>query len=155
VSGAYMATTDTAVQFVLQNWESFSSVHAFDVLRSPVPMVPLEFDPPVQTRYRRILAPYFSPGVISRMYAGLREQVRELILPLAKAGEADIFTALAVPFPTQVFLALFGLPLEDRDRLITWKDRIVKSTDPKGLEGGDTEAQAELMAYLVEKIEQR
>ncbi len=155
VSGANMATTDSAVQYVFQNWELFSSVHAYDVLRAPKPMVPIEFDPPQQTRYRRILAPYFSPGVISRMYDGLREQVRELIAPLAKAGEAEIFSSLAVPFPTQAFLGLFGLPLEDRDRLTEWKDRIVKSTDPMGLEGGDSEAQAELMAYLVEKIEQR
>jgi cytochrome P450 len=93
--------------------------------------------------------------VISRMYDGLRQQVRELITPLAKAGEAEVFRSLAVPFPAHVFLALFGLPLEDRDRLIEWKDRIIKSTDPKGLEGGDAAAGMELMGYLVEQIKQR
>ena len=32
---------------------------------------------------------------------------------------------LATPYPSQVFLTLFGLPLEDRDRLIAWKDAII------------------------------
>ena len=28
-------------------------------------------------------------------------------------------------YPFQVFLDLYGLPLEDRDRLIGWKDAII------------------------------
>ncbi len=32
---------------------------------------------------------------------------------------------LATPYPSQVFLTLFGLPLEDRERLIAWKDAII------------------------------
>ncbi|ROO87989.1 cytochrome P450 [Actinocorallia herbida] len=155
VNEAFMATSDSAVQYVLQNYELFSSVHAYDILQSPVPQPPLMFDPPEHVRFRRILAPFFSPGVVSKMYGGLREQVRELIAPLAAAGEADVFGGLAVPFPTQVFLELFGLPLSDRDQLIEWKDRIIKSTDVRGLEGGDAEAGIDLMSYLVTKIQER
>ncbi len=34
--------------------------------------------------------------------------------------------ALCKPFPAEVFLTLFDLPLEDRDRLLAWKDVIIK-----------------------------
>ncbi|WP_109526648.1 MULTISPECIES: cytochrome P450 [Nocardia] len=155
VHGSFMATTDSAVEQVLQHPEIFSSVRAYDVLQSPVPQPPLMFDPPEQLRHRRILAPFFSPGVIKKMYGGLREQVRDLIAPMVAKGEADIFSELAVPFPTQVFLVLFGLPLEDRDQLIEWKDRVIKSTDPQGLEGGDAAAAVALMTYLQTKIAER
>ena len=33
---------------------------------------------------------------------------------------------LATPYPSQVFLTLFGLPLRDLERLIRWKDAIVE-----------------------------
>ena len=39
---------------------------------------------------------------------------------------------LATPYPSQVFLTLFGLPLEDRDRLIEWKDAIIELSTGHG-----------------------
>ena len=48
------------VEAVLKNPEVFSSKKAFDVLGSPVPLVPVAFDPPEHARYRRILQPFFS-----------------------------------------------------------------------------------------------
>lgn len=50
---------------------------------------------------------------------------------------------------------LFGLPLDDRDELIEWKDRIIKSPDTQGLEGGDAEAGIALMTYLQTKVMER
>lgn len=40
--------------------------------------------------------------------------------------------ALAVPFPSQVFLTLFGLPLSDRDLLIGWKDAVLEFSVAEG-----------------------
>lgn len=43
---------------------------------------------------------------------------------------------LATPYPSQVFLTLFGLPLQDRERLIGWKDAIIELSLPN--DAGET-----------------
>jgi cytochrome P450 len=57
VEDGYAATGRDFVELFLKNPSVFSSKAAFDVLGSPVPLVPIAFDPPEQTRYRRILQP--------------------------------------------------------------------------------------------------
>src|SRR5271167_2557280 len=101
------------------------SKKAFDVLASPVPLVPIAFDPPEQTRYRRILQPFFSPRAIKPLEADLRAQVIGIIEPLVAAGECDFIADVAAVFPIQVFLTLFGLPLDMRDQFIEWKNAVL------------------------------
>ena len=51
-----------------------------------------------------------------------------------------------------MFLTLFGLPLEDRERLIAWKDAIIAfslTTDPSSV---DLTPAVELYAYLTEAV---
>ena len=155
IDGAYYVTSAAGVETVLHDPQLFSSKLAFDVLGSPVPLVPLAFDPPEHLRYRRMLAPFFSPGVISRLYDSLREQVAAIIDPLAKAGRCDVVRDLCVPFPTQVFLTLMGLPLEDTDRLVHWKTAVLAATTPGKSTSDDLTAALELFTYLTESIESR
>jgi cytochrome P450 len=54
-----------------------------------------------------------------------------------------------------VFLTLFGLPLEDRDRLITWKDSVIALAESPSLEGVDLTPAMELLAYLTEAVNER
>ena len=37
-----------------------------------------------------------------------------------------------MPYPSQVFLTLFGLPLADREQLLAWKDGLLQAVDPTG-----------------------
>jgi cytochrome P450 len=56
----------------------------------------------------------------------LRKQVGELIDQIRASGDSSkVISAVAIPFPSQVFLTLFGLPLADRDLLIGWKDAVL------------------------------
>lgn len=155
MDGAVYVTSDAAIDTVLHDPEVFSSRLAFDSLGSPVPLVPIAFDPPEHMRYRRMLAPFFSPGVIARMYDGLRDQVAGLIDPIARAGECDVVRDLCVPFPSQVFLTLLGLPLEDTDRLVRWKTAVIAATLPGKQTNEDITAATELFVYLTEHIEGR
>ena len=56
--GWYYLTNRDDVLAALRNPEVFSSTRAFDEMVSAVPLVPLAFDPPEHTRYRRILHPF-------------------------------------------------------------------------------------------------
>ena len=72
--GSYLITSAEAAEFALSNPGLFSSQRAFDLVGSPLPLVPIAFDPPQHTRYRRILQPFFSP----RGVAAWLPQVRSL-----------------------------------------------------------------------------
>ncbi len=161
VEDGYAATGRDVVETVLKNPSIFSSKKAFDVLGSPVPLVPVAFDPPEQTRYRRILQPFFSPRVIKPLEDDLRAQVIDLIEPIIAKGACDFMADLAGVFPVQVFLTLFGLPLDMRDQFVEWKNSVLGLTAAGGATADDAAAQegmqkaAELFMYLSELIQQR
>ncbi|MDT5007594.1 MAG: hypothetical protein QOJ24_4770, partial [Mycobacterium sp.] len=161
VEDGYAATHRDVVEQILKDPSVFSSKRAFDVLASPVPMVPIAFDPPEQTRYRRILQPFFSPRVIKPLEPDLRKQVGEIIEPIIERGECDFIAEVAAVFPIQVFLTLFGLPLNMRDQFIVWKDAVLNLSAAAGQTSVDEAAQEgmqkalELFTYLSELIKKR
>jgi hypothetical protein len=48
------------VEYALRNWQEYSSEFG-GVMGSEEPIIPLNVDPPVHVKYRRLLDPYFSP----------------------------------------------------------------------------------------------
>jgi cytochrome P450 len=161
VEDGYAATSRDFVETILKNPAIFSSKKAFDVLASPVPLVPIAFDPPEQARYRRILQPFFSPRAIKPLEADLRAQVIEIVEPLAAAGQCDFIADVAAVFPIQVFLTLFGLPLDTRDQFVEWKTAVLNLSAASGQTSVDSAAQegiqkaAELFMYLTGLIQNR
>ena len=156
--GSYLITSAGAAEFALRNPGLFSSQRAFDLVGSPLPLVPIAFDPPEHTRYRRILQPFFSPRGVAAWLPQVRALARDLIGGVAQRGGCDLVADLAVPLPAQVFLTLFGLPVEDRDRLNTWKEGLLRIRPG---EPGETRGEhavrmgTELFGYLVEHVAQR
>jgi cytochrome P450 len=155
IDGLYYLSHREDVLAALRNPELFSSKEAFDVLGSPIPLVPIAFDPPDHTRFRKILQPFFSPHTLKAMLPSLQRQALDIVDDIAKKGECEVVADLAIPYPSQVFLTLFGLPPEDRDRLIPWKDAVIALADSPSLEGHDLTPAMELVAYLSEAINER
>jgi cytochrome P450 len=151
----YCLTRRDDVLHALRTPEVYSSRKAFDMLGSPLPLVPIAFDPPEQTRFRKILQPFFSPHTLSVMLPDLQAQAVEMIDAIAAKGRCDAVSDIAIPYPSQVFLTLYGLPLADRDRLVHWKDAVIDLADGVGLEGKDLTPAMELFAYLTEAINDR
>ncbi len=83
---------------------------------SPLPLVPAAFDPPEHTRFRKILQPFFSPHALAAILPSIQAQAIDTIHSIAERDECEVMADLATPYPSQVFLTLFGLPLEDRER---------------------------------------
>ena len=151
--GWYYLTRREDVLAALRDPGVFSSRIAFDEMISPVPLVPLGFDPPEHTRFRRILHPFFSPQTLGSVLPSLQAQAIDIIERIADRGECEVMAELATPYPSQVFLTLFGLPLEDRERLIAWKDAIIAfslTTDPESV---DLTPAVELYTYLTEAVQ--
>ncbi|MGZ5397897.1 MAG: cytochrome P450 [Mycobacterium sp.] len=151
----YYLTQRKEVLAALRNPGVFSSKKAFDSLGSPLPLVPISFDPPEHTRYRKILQPFFSPHTLNDMLPSLQRQAVAIVEAAAAKGECDAMADIAIPYPSQVFLTLFGLPLEDRDPLIAWKDSVIALSERPTLDGADATPALELFTYLTGAINER
>jgi len=155
--GTWLLTSPEAVRFAHRHPEIFSSAEAFGTSGLPVPLIPVAIDPPDHVRYRRILDPMFAPRVINAMEDELRAQVRELVEGFASTGSCDVVADIAKLYPTQVFLTLIGLPLEDRDDLIRWveimnENSITGTGQPTPIVG---EAAMSLFGYVQKAIDDK
>ena len=153
MNGHYYLTRREDVLAALRNPKVFSSRLALQPPGYPLPVVPLAFDPPEHTRYRKILQPYFSPQGLSKSRPVLQRHAAEMIATLAGRGKCEVMADFARVYPFQVFLDLYGLPLEDLDRVIAWKDAVV--ADKPSLSQDDIDKGYELLAYLSDVIQQR
>lgn len=154
---SFILTSADAVDEAAKAPTVFSSRRAFDRLGSPLALIPIGTDPPDHTRYRRLLDPFFSPKRMAEREPQLRQSAAELIDAIAVRGQCELITDLATPYPSDVFLGLFGLPLRDRDRLNQWKDSILEFTSPSATKPSPevlTHA-LELFTYLSEHITRR
>jgi cytochrome P450 len=106
-----------------RDWETFSSEHisredaAALLAQLPrdvtiVQPVPILLDPPDHTRFRLPLQPVFSPKAMLRLQAHIREVTVGLIESVKPRGHCEFVCAIGEKIPTQVFLEIFGLPLE-------------------------------------------
>lgn len=151
----YYFTRREDVLAALRDPDVYSSRLGYDDMISPVPLVPLGFDPPDHTRYRRILHHHFSPQTLTALLPSLQAQAIDIIDRIAAHDDCEVMTDLATPYPSRVFLTMFGLPLEDRERLIRWKDGIIAfslTTDP---DSEDLTPAVELFAYLTEAVQKQ
>ena len=116
----------TDIEMALKHTELFSSnMDAVD-LGNIRPLIPLQVDPPDPAKYRRILDPLFTPREMARREPRVTEMVNEMIDRFADKGECDFHEEFAVPLPCTVFLQLLGLPLEDLDKFLEWKDGVIR-----------------------------
>jgi len=139
--GSFFLTGAEQVTFAYTHPEIFSSAKAFESLGSPIPLVPIAIDPPEHVRYRRVLDPMLAPRVVNAMEGELRRQVDVIIDLFAQKSSFDAVDDLARLYPTQVFLTIAGMPLEDRDQFIEWSEFIIEHS-VAGLDGADPEVLA-------------
>jgi cytochrome P450 len=122
------------IEMALKRTDLFSSnMDAVD-LGNLRPLIPLQIDPPEHAKYRRILDPLFTPREMARREPQVTALVNEMIDRFADRGSCDFHEEFAVPLPCTVFLQLLGLPLEDLDKFLEWKDGVIR---PEGSTGYD------------------
>jgi cytochrome P450 len=152
--GWHFLTRREDVLFALRNPDVFSSQKVYANLGSPLPLIPLGIDPPEHTRYRHLLQPFFSPKALASLMPSLRTQMGDIVDDILSkpTRECEVISEIAVPYPSQAFLTMFGLPVEDRDRLIGWKDASIAASAAHDLAEADMAPLMEFMGYLHEAI---
>lgn len=146
-----VVSTLEATNEVLRHPETYSSRLTSGHLGNVRPLIPIELDPPDQRKFRKILDPLFTPKHLEYLNEPLEKLINELIDGFIDEPEIDFAKQFSVPFPSQVFLTMFGLPLEERPRFLEMKDGIIRPFDVLGTSMHDPRAQ-EYKAKTVQSI---
>jgi len=122
--------------------ELFSSnVDAVD-LGNIRPLIPLQIDPPDHKKYRKLLDPIFAPRQMALLEEPVTQLVNDLIDQFIGDERIDFASQFSVPFPSQVFLTLLGLPLDELPRFLKMKDGIIRPDAVTGTAFGSDVAKA-------------
>ena len=137
-----IVSTRAGIDEVLRHPEIYSSSMHQGRLGNVRPLIPIEIDPPDQRKYRKILDPLFAPKRMTYLEEPVARLVNELIDRFADETEIDFAAQFSVPFPSQVFLSLLGLPFEDLPKFLAMKDGIIRPFHVLGKPMDDPEVSA-------------
>jgi cytochrome P450 len=121
-----LITRHEDVMTALRSPDVFSSSMSAIDIGNIRPLIPLQIDPPDHVKFRRLLDPLFAPREVGKLEAAVRSLVNDLIDTFADTGRCEFNGDVAVPLPCTVFLELMGLPLEDLDLFLGFKDGIIR-----------------------------
>jgi len=130
-------------------WQAFWDVERWSLLW---------LEPPDHTRIRKLVAAAFTPRSLEALRRPARELARELLDPLAEAGEMELLYDYAQPYSIAVICRLLGVPLDRHRDLLDWSHRMVKMYEfdvPLDAAEAATTAAAEFRDYVLELIRER
>ncbi|OBH92509.1 cytochrome P450 [Mycobacterium sp. E2733] len=136
--GYWSLTKHDDVHFASRHPEIFSSTPNITV-NDNAPEIAEYFgsmivlDDPRHQRLRSIVSRAFTPKVVARIEASVRERARRLVASLIANhpnGEADLVTELAGPLPLQIICDMMGIPEADHQRIFHWTNVILGFGDP-------------------------
>ena len=118
----------------------------------------LWLNPPDHTRIRSLVSRAFTPRRVERLRPAVEAMTRELLDPVAEAGECDLVEALAFPLPANVISELVGVPVADRDWLRPLVSDLAATLEPNRQPEETRQAAvsgAKIQAYLHDLIDRR
>jgi cytochrome P450 family 130 len=119
-----------------------------------IPPTIVMMDPPLHTRYRRLVDRGFTPRRTIELEPELRAFVVDRIETLKRAGQGDFVAAIARAVPSWVVAHYLGVPEADRHRFEGWTHAFVQAS-ATGHGAGAGEALGDLLGYFSELIERR
>jgi cytochrome P450 len=130
-------------------WQPFWDVERWSLLW---------LEPPDHTRIRKLVAAAFTPRSVEALRQPARELARDLLEPLAEAGEMELLYDYAQPYSIAVICRMLGVPLDRHRDLLDWSHRMVKMYEfdvPLEAANAATQAAAEFRDYVHELIRDR
>ena len=154
LDGYFIVSRYEDVNAVLRNHATFTSTvmtaPAIPVEARPA-VPPLDQDPPSHTRYRQLLAPFFTPARAASLEAVARDTARKLAV--ACTGTIEAYMAYCFPMPTVVVSQILGVDAADYRRFETW---IAATVDGQGVDPGSAiDASTEMHEYLTALLARR
>lgn len=134
-----------------------------DLTNQAVETSMISMDPPEHLEYRRMVMPGFTPQRLAAMEAGIRARgvalIERMIADWERGGRkpVDFVEGFAAPFAIQTLAELFGVSMDDGDKLFEWSNAIVAEEDPELRPAEDyaTRMIMEMMQYSFGQREDR
>ena len=117
LGGFFYSLSHESTKTVLSAYRQFSSSEGVALPAMPSRMLPVDLDPPTQTRYRKVLNRFFSVEEALRHRPTIERVIDGLIDDFVAEGSADIAGQLTRPAATGIMLPLIGVPAADRPAL--------------------------------------
>lgn len=112
-------------------------------------LLPLELDPPEQTKYQALINGLLSPKKVTAIWAEISQHASDLIDAFAANKHCNFNQEFAVQIPTLIFLRLMGWLEYEAPRFVKWTYTLVKSQDMEEVFG----AIVQIKDYLLPKIQ--
>src|SRR5437773_201453 len=90
----------------------------------PSPCQPVR--PTRHVKYRKILDPLFAPRRMDALEDDIAARFNRFLDPFVDRGECHFTNELATPFPSAIFLGLMGLPWEELETFLRFKEGILR-----------------------------
>ena len=91
----------------------------------------LNMDPPLHTRYRRLVNKGFTPRMVRDLEESIHRATDAIIDEVIETGGPTSSPQISAELPLQVIAELLGVPQEDRHRMFEWSNRMVGNEDPE------------------------
>jgi cholest-4-en-3-one 26-monooxygenase len=152
----WAVTTYDECVTVNREWDKFSSHEKSALIFEPAQgeletqrLMMLNMDPPLHTRYRRLVNKGFTPRMVKDLELSIHQASDRIIDAVCEKGEADFVTAVSAELPLEVIADLLGVPAEDRHKMFEWSNRMIGAEDPEygASDDGNAQAAMELYAY--------
>jgi cytochrome P450 len=135
------------------DWEIYSSGQGIAVpdLHFDERLVPIEYDPPRQREYRKLITKFLTPAAVAAHEAAIRRVAISLLEKLDGVGHTDFVESFARPYPILAALEILGFPAEDASLL----DHLINTSI--GGRGNDAAlaAAAQLTDYIAAYVSTR
>ncbi|GGM20745.1 cytochrome P450 [Dactylosporangium sucinum] len=117
-----------------------------------VRFMPNNLDGEEHLRLRRVLNRWFSPAAVRSLDGLAKQRARDLIGEIAPLGRTDLVDGFALRYPTEMFLATIGMPVEDGPKFLDWVGALFSNL----YKGPEAEAAvASIRQYFDDAIEDR
>jgi cholest-4-en-3-one 26-monooxygenase len=107
----------------------------------------LNMDPPLHTRYRRLVNKGFTPRMVAQLEQKIHETADDIIDSVIEKGECDFVTDISAELPLVVIADLLGVPQEDRHNMFNWSNRMIGQEDPEYQITNEVAEQASMELY--------
>lgn len=91
----------------------------------PFPPTMMHTDPPVHSRYRKLVQPGFAPSLVRALETTVRERARELVAKLEPGVAVDFTEVVAIPYPLMIISELLGITDVDYERFYLWSEAAI------------------------------
>ena len=151
-TGFYVVARHDVVREVSRDPQRFTAYHGSslgDVVPERRGESIVNSDPPVQSRFRRLISLGFTPRMVAQLDEMMESWARRIVDSLAGADRCEFVADVAELLPLHVIADIVGIPVDERPQVFDDVKAMLRSWDPESgvAPAENRDAQMRLLVY--------